>query len=233
MVPANVDAKRLLGVALNETGDCAGAEAAFRAALDLKPSEANIVVGLVEALIAQKKGDEAVAALGPFVNEQTSNFVLLTWAGLALQSAGRTKEAVAMLERAVLVQPDSAVAHHNLAGAYADDRHYVAAQAQEARARALGLDAPEMFLVEGRAARGQGRLAEAIDHYAEAVRRRPTYTLAAVELAETTWLATGDFNQALRVYDEAAKLQDPDRDLARHRRSYRRRLATGKGRTPR
>jgi tetratricopeptide (TPR) repeat protein len=217
MAPANVDAKRLLGVALNETGDCAGAETAFRAALKLQPREATLAVGLVEALIAQKKGAEAVEVLKPFVNEQTTNFGLLTWAGLALQSAGRPKEAIAMLTRATWVQPDNGVAHHNLAGAQVDDRDYAAAEREERRARALGLEAPEMLVVEGRAARGQNRFDEAIGRFAEAVRQRPTYTLAAVELAETLWVATGDPNTAFEVYDEAAKAQDPARDLARHK----------------
>jgi predicted Zn-dependent protease len=217
MAPANIDAKRLLGVALNETGDCAGAEVAFRAALKLTPRDAGVAVGLVEALIAQKKGDQAVEVLKPFVNEQTSNFSLLTWAGLALQSAGRAKDAVVMFKRATWVEPETALAHHNLAGAYVDDHDYLGAQAEEGRARELGLDAPEMFLVEGRAARGRNRLDEAIVQFAEAVRRRPTYTLATVELAETMWVATGDPNEAFRVYDEAAKVQDPDRDIARHK----------------
>ena len=140
MAPSNGEAKRLLGVALNEQGDCAGAEVAFRAALALKPDEASVAVGLAEALIAQKKGDQAVEALRPFVNEQTTNFSLLTWAGLALQSAGRFRDAVAMFRRALWVEPDSGLAHHNLAGALVDDRDYAAAQAEEARARALGLD---------------------------------------------------------------------------------------------
>jgi len=215
--PADSDVHRLLGVALNEMGDCAGAEFMFRAALALKPKEANLLFGLVEALIAQKKGDEAVSALAPFVNEQTTDFSLLTWSGLALQSAGQAKGAVAMFERALRAQPGSAIAHHNLAGAYVDDRHYRGAQAEESRARALGLDAPEMFVVEGRAARGQNRLDRAVNRFAEAIRRRPTYTLATVELAETLWLATGDAQETFRVYEQAARVQNPDRDLARHK----------------
>ncbi len=217
MAPGNIDAKRLLGVALNESGDCAGAEVAFRAALALRPREADLAVGLVEALIAQKRGDEAIEALKPFVNDQTRNFNLLTWAGLALQSAGRFADAVAMFRRALWVEPDSGLAHHNLAGALVDDRDYVGAQEAEDRARALGLDAPEMLVVQGRAARGQNRLDEAIGAFAEAVRRRPTYTLATVELAETLWTATGAPEDAFAVYDEAAKVQDPARDLARHK----------------
>ena len=217
VAPGNVDAHRLLGVALNETGDLAGGEVAFRAALALQPKEASLAIGLVEALIGQKKGDDAVAVLEPFVNDQTSNFSLLTWAGLALQSAGRIKDAVAMLERATWVAPESGLARHNLAGALVDDRDYVRAEAEEVKARGFGLDAPEMLVIEGRAARGQNRFGEALDRFAEALRQRPTYTLAAVELAETMWIATGDPAEAFRVYDAAARTQDPDRDLARHK----------------
>ena len=217
MAPANVDARRLLGVALNETGDCAGAEQAFRAALKLQPNQANLITGLVEALIAQKKGEEAVTAIQPFVNDQTTNFVILTWAGLALQSAGRAEAAKTMLQRAVWVEPGSAVAHHNLAGALIDKRDYKGAQTEATRSRELGLEAPEGLLVAGRAARGQNRLGDAVDFFAEAVRRRPTYTLATIELAETLWLATGSAADAFAVYDEAAKVQSSARDLARHK----------------
>ncbi len=217
MAPGNVDAKRLLGVALNETGDHAGAELAFRSALALRPKEAALAVGLVEALIAQNKANEAVDVMRPFVNEQTTNYTLLSWAGLAFLSAGPPSEAVAMLRRAVWVKPDSAIAHHNLASAHIADRDYALALTETGRARELGLDAPEMLMVEGRAARGQNRLDDAIDRFAEAVRRRPDFTAANVELAETLWVATGDADLAFRVYDDAAKAQDPARDLARHR----------------
>lgn len=217
MAPEIAEAQRLLGVALNETGDLAGAEAPLRAAMKLRPGDAKIAVTLVEALIGQKKGEEAVTVLAPFVNDQTTNFDLLTWTGLALQSAARFAESVTMFSRATWVQPDSGLAHHNLASGLIDDRRYAEAQAEESRARALGLNTPEMLVTEGRAARGQNRLPEAIDRFAEAVRAHPAYTLAVIELAETIWLATGDAAEALRVYDAAPRGHETDRDLARYK----------------
>ena len=218
MAPANVDAKRLLGVALNETGDCPGAEAAFRAALALKPNEANIVVGLVEALIAQKKGDEAVEALEPFVNEQTSNFVNFSPGPDSPCRAPGARRTLWPCSSARCWCNPTAPWRATISRAPTPTTALMSRLKPRRRERApSGWRRRRCSSWKAAPPGDRAGCTKPSIAFAEAVRRRPTYTLAAVELAETIWLATGDAEEAFGVYDEAAKVQDPDRDLSRHK----------------
>ena len=202
MAPRLAEAHRLLGVGLGEMSDLPGAEAAYRTALSLDPHMARAATGLAEVLLAGDRGDEALAIMAPFVNDQTSNLSLLTYMGLALQAAGRGPEAVEVLTRAVKAAPDSAVADHNLAGALMEVQNFAEAEAAARRARARGLDAPELWLVWARAVTGQGRLTEGEALYGEAIARRPTFDKAVAELAHTVWMRTGDRGATMAVFDQ-------------------------------
>jgi tetratricopeptide (TPR) repeat protein len=202
MAPGVAEAHRLLGVALGEMSELPAAEAAYRTALALDPQMARAATGLAEVLLAVDRGAEAVEIMAPFVNDQTSNLSLLTYMGLALQAAGRGAEAVEVLTRAAKVAPDSAVADHNLAGALVEVQDFVAGEAAARRARARGLDAPELWLVWARAVTGQGRLREGEALYAEAVKRRPTFDKAVAELAHSVWMRGGDRDQTMAVFDQ-------------------------------
>ena len=202
MAPRLAEAHRLLGVALGETGNLAGAEEAYRTALALEPTMARAATGLAEALLGALRGAEAVDIMAPFVNDQTSNLSLLTYYGLALQAAGRAPEAVEVLTRATIAAPDSAVADHNLASALVEVQNFVDGEAAARRARARGLDAPELWLVWARAVTGQGRLTEGEALYAEAVKRRPTFDKAVAELAHAVWMRSGDRAETMSVFDQ-------------------------------
>ena len=120
--PRLAQAHRLLGVALHELGDLAGAEEAFRRALALEPGLIEAATGLSELLRGQGRAEEAVALLAPLVTPATTNLSLLSYFGHALQSAGRLGEATAVFRRAAHANPTSAVAEHNLAGALIEAR---------------------------------------------------------------------------------------------------------------
>ncbi len=202
MAPRLAEAHRLLGVALGEMSELAGAEAAYRSALALEPGMARAATGLAEVLLAVDRPAEAIDLLQPFVTPATTNLSLLTYMGLALQGAGRGPEAVEVLTRATRASPDSAVADHNLAGALAEVQNFPASEAAVRRARARGLDAPELWLIWARAVGGQGRLEEAEALYAEAIKRRPTFEKAVAELAHTVWMRSGDSEATLAVFAE-------------------------------
>jgi tetratricopeptide (TPR) repeat protein len=202
LAPGLAEAHRLLGVTLGEMSELAGAEAAYRTALSLDPQMARAATGLAEVLLAMERGGEAVAIMQPFVNDQTSNLSLLTYLGLALQAGGRGPEAVEVLTRAAKAAPDSAVADHNLAGALVDVQNFVEGEAAARRARARGLDAPELWQVWARAVTGQGRLTEGEALYAEAIKRRPTFDKAVAELAHTVWMRSGERETTMAVFDQ-------------------------------
>ena len=220
LCPRLVDAHRLLGVALSELGDLPAAETAFRAALKLAPNEARTAVGLAEVLLGLKRAPEAVTLLRRFVNSQTSNLSLLTYQGLALQAAGQTAEAIDILGRATVTSPESAVAEHNFAGALVDGKRFADAENAVSRARAKGLDAAELWLVDARAHRGQGRLSDAEGRYSEALRRNPHYPLAIIELAQTVWMRGGEAGAVLAILNEGERLMPLDEDIPRHRAKF-------------
>jgi tetratricopeptide (TPR) repeat protein len=213
MAPRLAEAHRLLGVALGEMSELAGAEAAYRTALSLEPQMARAATGLAEVLLAVERGPEAVAIMEPFVNDQTSNLSLLTYMGLALQAAGRGPEAVEVLTRAAKAAPESAVADHNLAGALVQVQNFVEGEAAVRRARARGLDAPELWLVWARAVTGQGRLTEGEALYAEAIKRRPTFEKAIAELAHAVWMRSGDRDTTMAIFDQAFARNGPSPEL--------------------
>lgn len=213
MAPRLAEAHRLLGVALGELGELAGAEAAYRTALSIEPGMARAATGLAEVLLAAERGGEAVAVMAPFVGDQTSNLSLLTYMGLALQAAGRGPEAVEVLTRAAKAAPNSAVADHNLAGALVEVQNFVEGEAAARRARARGLDAAELWLVWARAVTGQGRLEEGEALYAEAVKRRPTFDKAVAELAHTVWMRSGDREATMGVFDQVFARTGPTPEL--------------------
>ena len=215
--PEIVQAHRLLAVALHEIGDLVGAENAFRAALALDPGLAAAATGLSEVLRTGDRADEALSVLQPFVSNETTNLSLLTYFGLALQSAGRSDEAVAVLSRAAAATPDSAVADHNLAGALGDAQRYVESEAATRRAFAKGLDAPETWLAHARALHGQDRVPEAEAAYSEVLKRRPAYAAAVGELAESVWMRTNDGKAARAVFAKAMTGQVPDPALLQQR----------------
>jgi predicted Zn-dependent protease len=215
--PALAQAHRLLGVALDETGDPMAAESAFRDAIAADPGLVMAAVGLAEVLRKADRGNEAIEVLARFVTEDCADLNLLTYHAFALQSVGRFDEALADLHRAVATSPASAVAEHNLAGALGDCERCEESEAAARRALAKGLDAPETWLVLARALRGQDREEEARQAYGEAILRRAAYPDAHSDLAQMTWTRTGDATAALAVIDRAIAGPEPDPALLIHR----------------
>jgi tetratricopeptide (TPR) repeat protein len=201
--PGLVEAHRLYAVALQEMGDLAGAETAFRQALAREPSLASAATGLSEVLCAQSRAADAVDLLRPFINDRTTNLSLLTYFGHALRGAGLAEEAVTVLSRAAEANPRSAVADHNLAGALADADRFAESEAAIGRAFAKGLDAPETWRIQGRALTGLGRAAEAERAYRESLKRRPDDAETIGELAQLVWMRSGDGAAARAVIAEA------------------------------
>jgi tetratricopeptide (TPR) repeat protein len=121
----------------------------------------------------------------------------------AAKAAGRLSEAIGLYARAAQAFPASAVAEHNLAGALGDAARFAEAEARCRAAFAKGLDAPETWLVLGRALQGQRRLDEADAAFREALRRRPAMPDAHRDLAQLIWMRTEDIAAATALLDRA------------------------------
>jgi tetratricopeptide (TPR) repeat protein len=212
--PGLAQAQLLLGQALEAQSDRAGAEDAFGRALALDPSLSDAAVRLARLLLARRRADAAVAILEPLAMGPDPDLDLLTTFGLALKAAGRLEASAKAYRLATGVAPESGVAEHNLAGALAEVHSFAESEAAAARAFAKGLDAPETWLVRGRALQGLGEIDAAEAAFSEAIKRRPAYAEAHADLAQLVWMKTEDVGLATRVLDAALKAHPWDAPLS-------------------
>ncbi|MGI9170763.1 MAG: putative 2OG-Fe(II) oxygenase [Caulobacteraceae bacterium] len=201
--PGLGDGHRLLGLALRDAGEAAGAEASLRAALEIDPTSGPAAVPLCELLLTQGRGEDALAAIAPLATSPGADMHVLTAHGAALKALGRLDEARITYERAAAAAPASAVAEHNLASVLGDLERFAESEAATRRAFAKGLDAPETWLIHARALLGQSRLGEAETAYRAAIARCPDLVDAQGELAQLLWMRTGDAATAAAALDAA------------------------------
>lgn len=123
--------------------------------------------------------------------------------GQQAQAAGRPLEAVGLFRQTVAAAPDSGVAEHNLASALGDAGLWEEAEVHTGRALKKGVDAPETWLVRGRALQALDKAEEAERAFREALKRRPAYADAHRDLAQQVWMRTGDRTKMLAMLDAA------------------------------
>jgi tetratricopeptide (TPR) repeat protein len=203
--PGSADAHRLLGLALRDLGDLAAAEPELRGALQLAPTSGPTAVALCDLLLSRAQPDQALAVVAGLAAQPHADIHILTAQGDALKAMGRLKDALSVYERAAIANPRSGVAEHNVAATAGDMETFDKAEASARRALAKGLDAPETWLVLGRALLGQNRHEESRAAIGEAIRRRGDYVDAHGELAQLTWMMTEDAAQAVRPLDDAIR----------------------------
>lgn len=137
----------------------------------------------------------------------------LTNKAKALKSAGRFDEAIAAYRDIVRLAPGNGAVLHNLAAALGDaDRNAEAAEVIE-QALATGLDAPESWLVKGRALLALGRLDESEAALRKVIERRPQDATAHRELAQLIWMQTSDVDRALATLNESIRRFPRDLNL--------------------
>ncbi len=193
-VRASAPLRMQLGVVQAHAGRPEAAEATLRAAVAADRRFPPAAGALAELLTGQGRAEEAVKLLEPLRN--VPDYAVANAHADALKALDRKAEAAEQHRRAVALEPNNAVAWHNLAGAEGDLQRFAAAEAATAKARALGLDAPETWLVRARALAGLDRLDEAEAAYREVLKRRPDYADALRELPQLIWMRTGDAQAA-------------------------------------
>lgn len=171
------------------------------------------VVRIAEAREKLAVGDAvgALAALRSALEANPSREAQ-TLAARALRRLDRHAEAAALLAAAFEQHPDDPIIAHNLAAARGDAGDHAGAAVAARRAIQLR-DAPESWLVLGRALQAAGDLADAQAALADAVARRPGYIDALKTLAQLIWMRTGDPGAALEPLHRAL-LASPSPDLA-------------------
>ena len=201
--PDLAQAHALLGEALEGAGDRTGAEAALRQALRLDPLQPVAATRLASILIGRRAAGEAARLLAPLVEAKLADAEMFNVYGVALRGSGRLDDGVEAHRAAADAAPRIGAYAHNLAGALGDAHRFAESEAACRRAFAAGLDAPETWLVRGRALIGLGRLDEAESAISEAIKRRPGFADAHAELAQLIWTRTEDLAKARAGLDAA------------------------------
>ena len=128
--------------------------------------------------------------------------------GMAAQDRGQYEDAVALMGRAISLNPWASFYHSNLGNTLQELRRFSDAVLCYEESLRLGPECPQAHNNLGNALRELGRLDEAILHFLEAVRRRPDYHQAYRNLGNTL-TDKGLFAEAAACYREAVRLR-PD-----------------------
>ena len=202
-LPGDADARHLLGAALAGTGDTAGAEAQWRAALKASPQHQHAATDLARLLAGQGRHEDLLEATGPAARADRPRLALLDARAQAFQVLDRMEAALAVRELQARLAPDNAAVRHNLAAILGDMGHAARAEAEARAAFARGGDAPETWLALARALQKLSRYDEADQAYREVLKRRPLDLSALRDQAQLTWMRTGDAGSACALIDQA------------------------------
>jgi Tfp pilus assembly protein PilF len=105
--PKDPQAAYYLGVALENLGDAAGAQAAYRDALALDPKLIEASVNLSAILLDAQKGSEALAVVEAALESAPKDPRLLMNHALSLEAAGQVEKALDAYAAAVAAAPDN------------------------------------------------------------------------------------------------------------------------------
>jgi tetratricopeptide (TPR) repeat protein len=134
--------------------------------------------------------------------------------GVALEKAGRVREAIQIYQQVLRIRPDYPEAHHNLAVALEQSGESNAALEHYEQALRLNPNLGEPYYNMGVALERAGNTNEAVRHYEHALRVNPHDAPAHYSLANCL-LKANRIDDAIRHY-EAALLVNPDYADAHH-----------------
>ena len=143
----------------------------------------------------------------PIATGPAASLEAVTIHAAALKSADRAAEALPFNKRATELAPERPTVWHNYAATLGDLGYYEDALEAGAESFRRGGDAPETWLVRGRALLGLGRFEEAAADFRQALKRRPAYVDAHRDLAQLIWMQTEDVRAATRMIDQALAAQ--------------------------
>jgi tetratricopeptide (TPR) repeat protein len=163
------EAQNLLGLALAQKQDWAGAERAFRAAISIQPDLAAAHQNLANLLA--KSGDYAQARyhFEKAIAGEPNNAETRDRYGLLLAIAGAYDKALVELREAVRLNPNLAQAHADLADVLSAQGHIDSAADEYRRAIELNPQAYGAHLSLGQILARSGKLDEARAHFARAI----------------------------------------------------------------
>lgn len=190
--PGNASALALLGEILGAQNRLPEAETALRQALALESRHVPAVTNLAKVLLAWGRAGDAHQLVDGFIHSAGQSLALLLLRAQALLAMGDHERAISAYRQAVAAAPGDGSAQIGLAVALADGGQHAAAEATVRQIMTRGLDGAVTRFVLARALLGQQQFDQAEAEFRNAIRMRPDYVQAHVNLAETLWMRTGD-----------------------------------------
>jgi tetratricopeptide (TPR) repeat protein len=204
-LPANADARNILGVTLSALGRSAEAIEELRTAASLAPLAPAIHANLGEVLRQAGQLDDAKAALEEAVRLDPNNAQALNNLGIIHYERREFKDAVSLYRRALENRPAMAEALNNLGNALrvtGDQDGAIHAYQDALTHREIY---PEVYNNLGALLQQQNRLEEAEHAFRKAISQSPRYIEAHNNLA-SLYAAQQKEIDALRVLSEALKI---------------------------
>jgi tetratricopeptide (TPR) repeat protein len=168
---------------LQQRGELARAEAAYRRLLEAAPDHAEILNNLGNVLRGLKRSQEALECLEQADRSRPDHPIILTNLGLALADLGLFEDAAARHRRALEIDATFAPAHNNLGLALKELGRLAEAEANYRRALELNPRFSEALNNLGNLLRSQEKLQEAISCLRRALEIRPAFSDARLNLA--------------------------------------------------
>jgi Flp pilus assembly protein TadD len=172
----SVEIRNSLGFALLRTGRAGDAETAFREALALQPTGAaadQAHKGLLQALLAQKKDDEAATELGIYLAAHPGDAAMQLKHASLLVDAGKDDDALAELDKAASAGPESLYALKLRAAIYFRKKQYDNAVPVLVKAIALAPQDPDLAAELGHAYLEKKDYPSAVNALVVAMRMNP------------------------------------------------------------
>jgi superkiller protein 3 len=189
--PKSADIRNSLGFALLRTGSAGDAEAAFREAIALKPSgeaASQAHKGLLRALIAEKKNDDAATELGVYLDAHPNDAAMRLEHASLLVDADKDDDALAELDRAAAGGPESLRALRLRALIYFRKKEYDKSIPVLKNAVALAPNDPDLAAQLGHAYMENKDYPNAVNELVVAIKMNPTSNDVLTDLVAAEYL---------------------------------------------
>jgi tetratricopeptide (TPR) repeat protein len=197
--PAIPTAHNNLGIALGDKKDPAGAEAAFRKAIELDPKYAWAHNNLAVVLNSKGQHDGAIAECKMAIKVEPNLALAHNTLGTALAGKGQLDEAIACFKKAIALDPKFAGAHNNLGAALVGKERVEEAIACYQKAIELDPKDANARTGLGEALRRNGQLDEAIACLNKAIELDPKRAHAHYNLG-LALSGKGEVDEAIASY---------------------------------
>src|SRR5271168_3328940 len=209
--PTSVEIRNSLGFALLRTGHAGDAEAAFRQALSLQPTGVasdQAHKGLLQALLAQKKNDEAATELGVYLAAHPNDATMRLEHASLLVDAGQDDDALAELDKAAGPAPESLRVLKLRALIYFRKKQYDNAVPVLLKAIALAPQDPDLPAQLGHVYLEKKDYANAVNVLVMALKMNPQSTDVLKDLVTAEYLSK-NYPAALHGLDVLAQKETP------------------------